>query len=167
VLQLSLGVADPGPRLRDIGLKVDASGISYHVSRFPMVLLMPRESFERKLRIEGCEVQQAAPFEDPNSSSLDSQGRWWNFFPFPPTADGARLGQIARAVISCCVQHIPDTTTIIQNYGLPVRPPEPAIGPLEQFLLFEAPGPKQSMLAPYRPALHRPFQAPAADRIMT
>jgi hypothetical protein len=163
VVQLSLGVSDPVPRLREIGLRVDAMGIGYHISRFPMVLLMPRETFEKNLRIEGCEVQMTAAFEDQNSGPIqDMQSRWWNFFAFPQTPDGERLASICQLVIPYGPQHLQDSA-LMQRFGPPHFPDRP-IGITDPLIRFENPGPKQSTCMPYRPLCNVSITPPGFDR---
>jgi hypothetical protein len=123
-----------------------------------MVLLMPRETFEKRLRIEGCEVQPIAAFEDQDLGASESQTPWWNFFPFPQTQDGRRLANISHALLSCAAQLMADPPHM-QRFA-PLHLPEHPIGNIEQFVRFEAPGPKQQISVPYRPLFYRPLQGP-------
>jgi hypothetical protein len=100
-IQLAKLTPSPIQSLKEIGMACELDRISYEVAKLPSALMMPRETFDKYLRNEQCQIQ-ADTIADKNSDILDPillKKQRWQRFAFPSTRDGAKLAALVGEIV--------------------------------------------------------------------
>jgi hypothetical protein len=90
IFDLALRTTDPKSSLEEVGLRAEHVQFSYHLSRFPSALMLPKETFERHLTAEGCRILPLTAAGSADTAG-DCSDQSWNFFTSPATPDGRKL----------------------------------------------------------------------------
>jgi hypothetical protein len=101
VLQLAMAHPKPHESLEEIGVRLERVQLAYHIGQCPGALMMPKESFEKYLRSEGCQIS-SIPIAGACDQPVDPASECWNYFVCPPTPDGRRLEQAIQMLTEKC-----------------------------------------------------------------
>lgn len=101
--------------LEDTGLRFTQTGVSYHVNILPAILLIPHQSFEKYLGMEGCHVFPIKSHQgDEVVRADDLDQKSWKMFDYPKTIDGEKLANIAARILAEIERQIAESIQIEQ-----------------------------------------------------